>query len=43
MKPRIVEMLKEYAVVAGAPIVVEEGDAALNVADYAREHGWISS
>jgi nucleotide-binding universal stress UspA family protein len=39
MKPHIAEMLKEYAVVAGAQIVVEEGDAALNLADYAGENG----
>ena len=39
MKPHIVDMLKEYAVIAEAEIVVEEGDAALNVAEYAEEHG----
>jgi nucleotide-binding universal stress UspA family protein len=39
MKPHIVDMLKEYAVIAEAEIVVEEGVAALNVAEYAEERG----
>jgi len=39
MKPHIEEMLKDYAVVPGAESVVEEGDAAVSVADYASRHG----
>jgi nucleotide-binding universal stress UspA family protein len=39
MKPHVVELLKDYAVVPGAERVVEEGDAAISVADYARDHG----
>jgi nucleotide-binding universal stress UspA family protein len=38
MKPHVVELLKDYAVVAGAERVVEEGDAAVTIADYASEH-----
>lgn len=39
MKPNVLELLKDYALVPGTERVVEEGDAALSVADYAREHG----
>jgi len=39
MKPHLLDMLKEYAVVAGAERAVEEGDAAYNIAGYASEHG----
>ena len=39
MKPHILEMLQDYAVVPGAERVVEEGDAAVSVADYASRHG----
>src|SRR5580658_1970050 len=39
MKPHVVELLNDYTVVPGAERVVEEGDAAVNVADYASEHG----
>jgi nucleotide-binding universal stress UspA family protein len=38
VKPHVVEMLKEYAVVPGAETVVEEGDPSFNIADYARNH-----
>jgi nucleotide-binding universal stress UspA family protein len=39
MKPHIVELLNEFAVVPGAETVVEEGDAAVNIAYYAGDHG----
>jgi len=39
MKPHVLEMLQEYAFAPETERVVEEGDAALSVADYASEHG----
>jgi nucleotide-binding universal stress UspA family protein len=39
MKPRVEELLEPYAVVPGAERVVDEGDAAVSIADYANEHG----
>jgi nucleotide-binding universal stress UspA family protein len=39
MKPHILEMLKDYAIVPGAATVVQEGEPAFNIAEYAGEHG----
>lgn len=39
IKPHFVELLQDYVVVPGAEIAVEEGDAALNLALYAADHG----
>jgi nucleotide-binding universal stress UspA family protein len=39
IKPHIVDLLKDYAVVEGAEKVVDEGDAAVMIADYANENG----
>lgn len=38
VKPHVVEMLKDYAVVPGAEAVVEEGDPSFDIAEYARNH-----
>ena len=39
MKPHVQELLKEYSVVPGTEIIVQEGDPAVNIADYASENG----
>jgi nucleotide-binding universal stress UspA family protein len=39
MKPHVLELLKNYALVPETETVVEEGDAALSIADYAGERG----
>ncbi|HEY1753931.1 MAG TPA: universal stress protein [Bryobacteraceae bacterium] len=38
MKPHVEDLLKEYTLVPGTEIVVQEGDAAVNISDYASEH-----